>query len=160
MASKTTKTVSVRLPMDYYFKILEETSKNNITISDYILMRIHSNISNEDIFNNQSDKSKEELIDLRNELSKKQEEIKRTNEILQTYHNALNDFKEYYEENKIKDVYEKSLIQTFSSDFLLPENFDDEKQYDRLKTFKERYFSIDRKLEDKYEKLNSYLIKK
>lgn len=67
MSSKTTKTVSVRLPMDYYFKILEETSKNNITISDYILMRIHSNISNSDLFSNNTnedlEKQNKELIE-------------------------------------------------------------------------------------------------
>lgn len=157
MASKTTKTVSVRLPMDYYFKILEETSKNNITISDYILMRIHSNISNEDVFNSKT--NNEELIHLRNELSNKEEEVKRTNEILETYHNALNDFKEYYNESKNRDVYSDHLIRTLNSFLLEPKNFDDEKEYNTAKTFVERFFSINDKLSSQIKKIDTYLSK-
>ncbi len=158
MASKTTKTVSVRLPIDYYFKILEETSKNNITISDYILMRIHSNISNEDIFNNKS--NEEELISLKNDLLSKEKEIKRTNEILNSYHNALNDLKAYYDETKKKDIYSESLINTLNLSFLEPKNFDNEKEYNTAKTFSERFFSINQKLKKQSEKIDNYFSKK
>jgi hypothetical protein len=38
-----TKTVSVRIPMDYYIKLLQNSTENKMSISEYITMKLFEN---------------------------------------------------------------------------------------------------------------------
>jgi hypothetical protein len=74
MASKTTKTLSVRVPLEYYFDVIKKTSNQGVNINDYILMLIHNNINSDNIFNDIDNytlkKYNQELLSVVNNLSK------------------------------------------------------------------------------------------